>query len=377
MNRLRPGFTHLGVVFLLLALLLYFLGHSVLGLRSLEGIAFFLLALLAVVAGEAWLGPLPGPLTVWFAEPVHEGEQARALWRLESLGGGAWGGATISCRAPGGRQVAGRATPGGRDAPREGNLGQWRFARRGKTPGPTVHLKWLDPVGLAFRRRSGALPAHVTVLPRRVEVLTAAGAPVGRGLPYSLEEGSPVNREGSSQDVMGVRPYDAGDSLRRIHWRATGKKGKYMVTQFHHLEGVGAWLALAAKGWTRPGGGAANWEDGIAVAAGWAWRWATSGSPVGLWVEGIPEATVFPIEGSEALNRIRHTLAGLPPQPPVAGDDRPPDGRAIWVLPAARALPAGHRGVVVPARPLPAGPAQVEWRPGPGGMWLPGEARPL
>ena len=236
-----------------------------------------------------------------------------------------------------------------------------------------MNVSWSDPVGLAFKSRIQSLPARLTILPRRVVVSTSAKAPVGRGLPYSLEEGSAVNREGSSQDVMGIRPYVAGDPLRRIHWRATGKSGKIMVTQFHHLEGVGAWLALTIQGWGKAGSEEASWEDGIAVTAGWASRWASTGSPVGLWVEGVPEATVFPSEGTEALSRIRHALALLPAEPPENLDARPPDGRAIWIIPATRLVPAGHRGVVVPARPLPSGPARVEWAAGPGGLWLPGK----
>ena len=114
------------------------------------------------------------------------------------------------------------------------------------------------------------------------------------------------------------------------------------------------------------------------MAAGWTWKWAASGSPVGLWVEGLPEATVHPSEGAEALGRILHALANLPAEPPASdGEAMFPEGKAIWIVPAVQSLPAGQRGVVVPSRPLPSGPSQVEWAAAAGGLWLPAKVEAL
>lgn len=378
MTRVRPGLTHLGAVFLLLAVVLWILGHSVLGVRGLETIGFFLLAIVMVGAGEAWFGAPPGRLDVSFGGPVRAGEDSRALFRLEYLGGAGWGGATLACAPPGGRKLTRRVQPGGRDLGREGSLGSWRFPRRGRQAGVPVSLTWEDPVGVARRTRTDVLPQELLVLPKRVEVDSRAAAAGGRGLPFASEEGAPVMREGSSQDFLGVRPYEAGDSLRHIHWRSTAKTGEYMVTQFHHLEGVGAWIALAGKGWAEGGAGPGRWEDGVAIAAGWAETWAKAGGPVGLWVEGAPASTVFPAEGADALQRILASLADLPANPPAEGSaGGSPEGRSLWVLPGPRVVPSGHVAIEVPARPLPHGPSKVVWTEASPGRFGVTEVMPL
>jgi uncharacterized protein (DUF58 family) len=101
--------------------------------------------------------------------------------------------------------------------------GQFRFhytlegARRGYYQvGPTL-LRTGDLLGLSQRERIGAASDWVTVYPRIVPIYHArlpSLRPAGdiRVRPPVLEDPT---------QVIGIRPYQHGDGLRRVHWRAT------------------------------------------------------------------------------------------------------------------------------------------------------------
>jgi uncharacterized protein (DUF58 family) len=84
-----------------------------------------------------------------------------------------------------------------------------------------------DPFGLA--RKEVELPAASTILvyPRLVELdrlFSDAGAslPEGRRL---------LMHKPSGFDLHSVRDYQEGESLRRVHWRSTAKRGRLMVKE--------------------------------------------------------------------------------------------------------------------------------------------------
>ncbi|MFZ5824726.1 MAG: DUF58 domain-containing protein [Bacillota bacterium] len=87
-----------------------------------------------------------------------------------------------------------------------------------------------DPFG--FLRVEGRLeePTRVTVYPR-VSPLPELG------LPARLPLGDLATRRRLFEDpawLAGTRPYQQGDSLKRIHWPATAKAGALAVKQFRH-----------------------------------------------------------------------------------------------------------------------------------------------
>ncbi len=93
--------------------------------------------------------------------------------------------------------------------------------------GPTL-LRTGDLFGLAHRERTGAAPAWLTVYPRIV--------PITRGrLPSGRPAGEIRTRQRVLEDptqVIGVRPYQQGDGLRRVHWRATAHTGRLQSKLF-------------------------------------------------------------------------------------------------------------------------------------------------
>ncbi len=100
--------------------------------------------------------------------------------------------------------------------------------------GPAV-IETSDPLGLVRRFRVDPEVRFVTVLPRTVEI--------GHRWPLGHRPIHEVPRRSLFEDpsrFLGVRDYRAGDSLRRIHWRATARSGRLQVKLYEPavLEGV-------------------------------------------------------------------------------------------------------------------------------------------
>jgi uncharacterized protein (DUF58 family) len=101
-------------------------------------------------------------------------------------------------------------------------------ARRGyHVVGPTL-LRTGDLFGLVQRERAGGRSAHLTVYPRIVAIRHAR-------VPSLRPAGEVRARQRVLEDptqVVGVRPYQHGDGLRRVHWRATAHTGRLQSKLF-------------------------------------------------------------------------------------------------------------------------------------------------
>jgi len=101
-------------------------------------------------------------------------------------------------------------------------------ARRGYHElGPTV-LRTGDIFGLAQRERRAAGVASLTVYPKIVPITHAR-------LPSRRPAGEVRARQRVLEDptqVVGIRPYQHGDGLRRVHWRATAHTGRLQSKLF-------------------------------------------------------------------------------------------------------------------------------------------------
>lgn len=101
-------------------------------------------------------------------------------------------------------------------------------ARRGWYEiGPTL-LRTGDLFGLVRRERAAAPASHLIVFPRIVAIEHA-------GLLSRRPAGEVRTRQRVLEDptrVVGVRPYQYGDGLRRVHWRATAHTGRLQSKLF-------------------------------------------------------------------------------------------------------------------------------------------------
>lgn len=116
--------------------------------------------------------------------------------------------------------------------------------------GPLL-LRTTDPFGLAQREQAFGDTRTITVVPQTV-VLTSLPTKVGAAGGTAQTRST---RIGQGADNLIPRPYSAGDSRRRIHWRATAHRGSLMVRQEEEEASPDALVVLdrAADRWDRSG----------------------------------------------------------------------------------------------------------------------------
>lgn len=107
--------------------------------------------------------------------------------------------------------------------------GSFTIARipRGRYTFEDVSATLDDPFGLARAEVSLDPPPPLTVLPRLVELEGLFSESGGR-----LHEGrGMLLRRPTGFDLHSVRDYEQGESLRKVHWRSTAKRGQLMVKE--------------------------------------------------------------------------------------------------------------------------------------------------
>jgi uncharacterized protein (DUF58 family) len=104
-----------------------------------------------------------------------------------------------------------------------------RASRRGVVDGGPVLVASSAPFGVAEARRSTPADGRTVIFPRVVPV---AGLPVLEPAWQGGEETAPSHARGEGYDVLGVREYRRGDSLRRVHWPSTARHGSLVVREF-------------------------------------------------------------------------------------------------------------------------------------------------
>lgn len=148
--------------------------------------------------------------------------------------------------------------------------------RRGVwTIGPLV-LRTTDPFGLAQREQEFGEVRSVTVVPAVVP-LAALSIPAGTAGGTAHTSSS---RLGQGSDNLSPRRYVSGDSMRRIHWRATAHRGELMVRQEEEESSPDALVVLdrSVDRW-QPTSGApdARFEAAVSLCASAALRLAHEG----------------------------------------------------------------------------------------------------
>ena len=100
-------------------------------------------------------------------------------------------------------------------------------AARGRYPIGPLRARLVDPFGLASTVRDVAPAAPLLVYPR-VEILSEDAPPEARGGGGR----SVIHRLAvAGDDFYGVRGWQDGDDLRKIHWRSTARRGELMIRQ--------------------------------------------------------------------------------------------------------------------------------------------------
>ncbi len=138
--------------------------------------------------------------------------------------------------------------------------------RRGVWPIGPLLLRTVDPFGLAQREQSFGETRTVTVVP---EITPLPPLTVRLGAAGGTAHLS-SSRLGAGSDNLSPRHYVSGDSMRRIHWRATAHRGELMVRQEEEESSPDALVIVdrSERSWNRAGDDAdASFEAAVSTCA--------------------------------------------------------------------------------------------------------------
>lgn len=123
--------------------------------------------------------------------------------------------------------------------------------RRGVWPVGPLSLRTIDPFGFAQRTQEFGDTRTVTVVPEVMPLAPMSGdVGAAGGTAHTAS-----SRLGQGSDNLSPRLYVSGDSMRRIHWRATAHRGDLMVRQEEEEASPDAIVILdrSARRWERDG----------------------------------------------------------------------------------------------------------------------------
>ncbi|MCS6775233.1 MAG: DUF58 domain-containing protein [Chloroherpetonaceae bacterium] len=223
---------------------------------------------------------------------------------------------------------------------------------RGVYPATAPLLACRFPFGLATAQHALRTDRSLTVWPRTY---------VAPSLPATIEEREregPLcsQRAGHSGDVIGVRPWRQGDSLRRVHWAQTARHDRMIVCEMQATRWPRVQVLLYLNG--APGGPDSTREWCIRVAATLCRGWVLQGAEVSLrlmdagheqTVTGAPEAMLDALARLPAISpsACGSHDPGMPFEHP-AGTVLVIPGEALERVPAHTGIP-----VVLVGHPVP------------------------
>ena len=190
--------------------------------------------------------------------------------------------------------------------------------RRGALGATSWEILSGDFLGL-FRARQRRPDTEVAlVLPRFASLRDRRRA-------HELEASVAAPRSGAGSELFGVREYRTGDSLRRIHWRSSARRGQLVVREYEP-PGVQTLLLLLD-----PVPATVELADQIArIAASEAWDCIREGGRVVISAPGLE-----PSQSPRDLWGLLEWLARYPAAPSAAfGDTLPLRAEEVVVLTA-------------------------------------------
>jgi uncharacterized protein (DUF58 family) len=173
------------------------------------------------------------------------------------------------------------------------------------TVGPLSVGSW-DPLGLFFARRAIEHMDPFEVFPKAVEIeALATHGGQSTMVPRDVTEAA----AGQSLLFRGVREFQAGDDVRRIHWPATARRGSPMIREYERdLEPIFTlFLDLESRG--RAGlGRKSTLEHLVRVAASLLWTAHRRGDRFGLVAERDRSVLLPAGQGEVHLAAALHQL---------------------------------------------------------------------
>jgi len=156
----------------------------------------------------------------------------------------------------------------------------------------------------------------LTVLPGRAPFDSRAEVPQ----PLGLVGAHRSRRTGEGSEFSGIRPFQAGDRLRRINWRVSLRTESLHVVSTRSEEDSAVLVVVDALAEHGASGGIdgtpSSLDVGVRAAAALAEHYVRRGDRVGLRVLGAGGASLSCVAGQRQLRRIQGTLARVRPGEP-------------------------------------------------------------
>ena len=182
-----------------------------------------------------------------------------------------------------------------------------------------------------------------TLLPLPLTTLPTPGVYDGRAPvphPLGLVGTHPARRPGGGTELASIRPFAAGDRLRRVHWPVSLRTGTLHVTSTVAEEDSGILLLVDSGVEVGVSGGTAGAESSLDVAVraagALAEHYLHRGDRVGLRILGAAARGVVPLSsGRRHLRRVLETLSMAVPGARHDADPRRfrvPPGTVVVVL---------------------------------------------
>jgi uncharacterized protein (DUF58 family) len=275
---------------------------------------FFLVYLTAAILIGCWLYARGGLRRVRADYRVlnprtHVGEVLQAIYRVENhdrVGKASielWNESTMPTSLPG--RVIGVPARGAR---------QWvakvRLTRRGSYRLGALRVRTGDPFGLFTTEMMVGQATSVVVFP---EVVTL---PQWRLPPSPLDGTARMRRryEAATPLVTGVRAYNHGDAINRIHWPSTARHGELHVKEFDFEQAADLWMVLDLDRSVHAGVGAdASVEVAVTVAASIAMRTLSDNRSVAMTASARRIQVHQPDRGPRVEQKLLHLLANVQP----------------------------------------------------------------
>ncbi|HEV2757037.1 MAG TPA: DUF58 domain-containing protein [Actinomycetota bacterium] len=202
-----------------------------------------------------------------------------------------------------------------------------RPPRRGHYEVGPLTLTSTDPFGLA-RLVSAAAPKSSILVHPRIEPL-ALPRDLGdrRSLAVSALR-QPIGAQG--EDFYTLREYNEGDDLRKVHWPATAKRGRYMIRQEETPWHTRATVVFDDRTAAHDGiGDASSFERVIEATASIVDLYQRSGYTYRL--AGATAAGLAAAKGTPHFNRVLDLLATVRTSRPAESSDDPLIARLLEI----------------------------------------------
>ena len=186
--------------------------------------------------------------------------------------------------------------------------------RRGRFDLDPITLRVAGPLGLALRQIRFPIERRLAVVPgieniRRYELLALVGRLRELGL-------RPTRGRGVGTSFASLREYAPGEDLRRIDWKASARRGKWISREYEAERSQNVWIVLdAGRRMTAELSGRARFEYAIPAALLLAHVAGLNGDRVGLLVfSDRVHRLLPPVRGPAAERAIVEALTVVEPE---------------------------------------------------------------